>query len=83
MCLLYPPYVIATAALYLPIALKGGGQYGDNNSSNGNSAQGVVTRGAKRGATSAVTNNTNNSNETTKVKDIRQWFALLNVDLDQ
>ncbi|CAG8498525.1 cyclin-like protein [Gigaspora rosea] len=79
MCLLYPPYVIAAAALYLPIALKGGGQYGDNSTSNDNSAQGVVTRGAKKGAT----NDANNNGETTKVKDIRQWFALLNVDLDQ
>ncbi|KAF0454388.1 C/H/G cyclin [Gigaspora margarita] len=83
MCLLYPPYVIAAAALYLPIALKGGGQYGDNSTSNDHSAQGVVTRGAKKGATSAVTNDANNNGETTKVKDIRQWFALLNVDLDQ
>ncbi|CAG8613652.1 13570_t:CDS:2 [Dentiscutata erythropus] len=79
MCLLHPPYVIAAAALYLPIALKGGVQYGDNN----NSVQGVVTRGAKKGATSAATSDSNNNNETTKIEDIRQWFALLNVDLDQ
>ncbi|RIA99072.1 cyclin-like protein [Glomus cerebriforme] len=95
MCLLYPPHVIAAAALYLQIALKGGAQYGDYsltsmNTANNSSVAGVTTRGAKRGAAAAASNNNNNNNnintsvnETPKVKDIRLWFAQLNVDLEQ
>ncbi|CAI2182075.1 3181_t:CDS:2 [Funneliformis geosporum] len=86
LCLLYPPHVIAAAALYLQIALKGGAQYGDysltsttSNASNSGAAGGVTTRGARRGAS----NNAGNVNETPKVKDIRLWFAQLNVDSEQ
>ncbi|CAG8571935.1 4716_t:CDS:2 [Funneliformis mosseae] len=86
MCLLYPPHVIATAALYLQIALKGGAQYGDysltsttSNANNSGAAAGVTTRNARRGAG----NNAGNVNETPKVKDIRLWFAQLNVDSEQ
>ncbi|RGB37653.1 cyclin-like protein [Rhizophagus diaphanus] len=89
-CLLYPPHVVAAAALYLRIALRGGAQYGDysltstTSTANDNSVAGVTTRGAKRGAAAAaINNNTNtNANETPKVKDIRLWFAQLNVDLE-
>ncbi len=89
MCLLYPPHVIAAAALYLQIALKGGAQYDDyslttttNNASSSGVAGGVTTRGAKRGAANNNPNN-NSINETPKVNDIRLWFAQLNVDLEQ
>jgi hypothetical protein len=87
MCLLYPPHVIAAAALYLQIALKGGAQYGDysltSTTSMANNSSGVTTRGAKRGAATGNNNTSNSANETPKVKDIRLWFAQLNVDLEQ
>lgn len=91
MCLLYPPHVVAAAALYLQIALRGGAQYGDysltstTSTANNNNVAGVTTRGAKRGAAAAASNNNTNTtaNETPKVKDIRLWFAQLNVDLEQ
>ncbi|CAG8561245.1 15024_t:CDS:2 [Funneliformis caledonium] len=64
----------------------GGAQYGDysltsttSNANNSGAAAGVTTRNARRGAG----NNAGNVNETPKVKDIRLWFAQLNVDSEQ
>ncbi|GBC06631.1 hypothetical protein RclHR1_06990011 [Rhizophagus clarus] len=86
MCLLYPPHVVAAAALYLQIALRGGAQYdGDysltSSSTANNGNAGVTTR--KRGAAASNSNPNSSNNETPKVKDIRSWFAQLNVDLEQ
>ncbi|CAG8441622.1 16882_t:CDS:2 [Acaulospora colombiana] len=77
MCLLYPPHVIAAAALYFSIAIKEG-QYNDNGSVGESNGQGVVTRNSRK-----IANNESSNDENTKVKDIRQWFAELNVDFEQ
>ncbi|CAB4375691.1 unnamed protein product [Rhizophagus irregularis] len=66
MCLLYPPHVVAAAALYLRIALRGGAQYGDYSLT----------------STTSTANDNSVAGVTTRVKDIRLWFAQLNVDLE-